>query len=57
VAVEAGRSMGWERYVGERGRIIALDRFGASGPFKILMDKFGFTPANVASVVRDMRRA
>jgi len=47
VAVEAGISQGWHRYVGDVGRIIALDRFGASAPSKILYEKFGFTPENV----------
>jgi transketolase len=47
VAVEAGRSMGWERYVGERGRIIALDRFGASGERRLGGPRHapGLTPA------------
>jgi transketolase len=47
VAIEAGISQGWHRYVGDEGRIIALDRFGASAPSKILYEKFGFTPENV----------
>ncbi len=47
VAIEAGISQGWHRYVGDVGRIIALDRFGASAPSKILYEKFGFTPENV----------
>lgn len=48
VAVEAGRSLGWHRYVGEKGRIVAIDRFGASAPNKVLMERFGFTPQRVA---------
>ncbi len=47
VAIEAGISQGWHRYVGDEGRIIALDRFGASAPSKILYEKFGFTSENV----------
>ena len=47
VAIEAGISQGWHRYVGDEGRIIALDRFGASAPIKILYEKFGLTPENV----------
>ena len=47
VAIEAGISQGWHRNVGDEGRIIALDRFGASAPSKILYEKFGFTPENV----------
>lgn len=55
VAIEAGVTLGWEKYVGENGRIIGLDQYGASAPFKVLAEKFGFTPANVIAVVRDMR--
>ena len=47
VTVEAGRSLGWERYAGERGRIIGLDRFGASAPGSVVLEKLGFTIANV----------
>jgi transketolase len=47
IAVEAGISMGWEQWVGSKGQIIALDRFGASAPYKTLLQEFGFTPENV----------
>ncbi|MCJ7686347.1 MAG: transketolase [Desulfobacteraceae bacterium] len=47
IAIEAGISQGWHRYVGDEGRIIALDRFGASAPSKILYEKFGFTSGHV----------
>ena len=48
VAVEAATSLGWERYVGDRGAIVGVDRFGASAPAEVLAEKFGFTPSNVA---------
>ncbi len=48
VAVEAGRSLGWERYVGDRGAIIGVDRFGFSAPFQMIYDHFGLTPAGIA---------
>ncbi|MBN1902657.1 transketolase [Candidatus Sumerlaeota bacterium] len=48
LAVEAGRSLGWERYVGEKGMIHGMDRFGASAPSKVLAEKFGFTPQTIA---------
>jgi len=54
LAVEAGVSFGWERYVGIEGRVIGLNRFGASAPFKVLAEKFGFTAANVTGVARAM---
>ena len=47
VAVEAGTSFGWERYVGRKGVMISRNDFGASAPFKILLEKFGFTVENV----------
>ena len=48
LAVEAASPFGWERYVGSEGRVIGLDRFGASAPYKVLAEKFGFTRENVA---------
>jgi transketolase len=47
IAVEAGVTLGWERYVGLHGRIIGLDRFGASAPAGILFKQFGFTVERV----------
>lgn len=47
VAVEAGVSIGWERYVGLQGDVIGMTRFGASAPGGENMEKFGFTAANV----------
>jgi transketolase len=43
VSIEAGTSMGWERYVGRRGLRIGIDRFGASAPAEDLFKRFGFT--------------
>jgi transketolase len=54
VAIEAGVSMGWERYIGPHGRTVCLDRFGASAPYKILGEKFGFTVDNVVEVARSL---
>jgi transketolase len=47
VAVEAGVTLGWDRYVGERGGIVGIDRYGASGPGAKVMAHFGFTPEHV----------
>ena len=49
VAVEAGCSFGWDRYVGADGTAVCLDRFGASAPIKDLAENFGFTAENVAA--------
>ncbi|MBE9155806.1 transketolase [Nodosilinea sp. LEGE 06152] len=49
LAVEAGITMGWCRYVGAEGDVIGVDRFGASAPGGLVMEKFGFTVENVVS--------
>jgi transketolase len=54
LAIEAGVSMGWERYVGAQGVVIGLDRFGASAPYQVLMEKFGFTVGNVVEKVKQL---
>jgi transketolase len=48
LAVEAGVSMGWSRYVGPKGDVVGIDRFGASAPYKVLMEHYGFTGPAVA---------
>ena len=48
LAIEAGVSHGWEKYVGTKGDVMGLDRFGASAPYKVLAEKFGFTAEAVA---------
>jgi transketolase len=52
LAVEAAASLTWWRYVGSDGRVLGLDRFGASGKASDLFSHFGFTPDNVAREVR-----
>lgn len=47
LAVEAGRTLGWERWVGEEGLVIGIDTFGASAPIAVVMEKYGFSVANV----------
>ena len=49
LAVEAGITMGWCRYVGAEGDVIGVDRFGASAPGGLVMEKFGFTVENVVN--------
>jgi transketolase len=48
VCVEAGASLGWDRFAGPRGAIVAIDRFGASAPGQTVLDHLGFTPRHVA---------
>jgi len=47
LAVEAGATLGWYKYVGEKGAVIGIDRFGASAPGKIVMEKLGLNVDNV----------
>lgn len=51
VAVEAGVTDGWRKYVGLDGRVVGLDRFGESAPAGVLFKHFGFTAENVAKAV------
>ncbi|MET8376316.1 transketolase [Streptomyces microflavus] len=53
VAVEAGIGLTWYRYVGDAGRIVSLEHFGASADAKVLFREFGFTAENVASAARE----
>ena len=54
VAVEAGVSFGWERYVGDGGVIVGIDHFGASAPAGVLFEQFGFTADNVYARARSL---
>ncbi len=49
IVIEAGRRTGWEKYIGEKGVAITIDKFGASAPEKILFEKYGFTIENVVN--------
>jgi transketolase len=50
LAVEAARPLGWERWGGSKGRILGINRFGASAPYKIIYEQFGLT---VSEIVRE----
>jgi transketolase len=54
LAVEAGATDGWWRYVGGRGTVLGLDRFGHSAPAKALFEHFGFTVAAVVAAARQL---
>ena len=54
VAVEQASALGWHRYVGDGGAIVAMHTFGASAPLKQLVEKFGFTPDAVADAAREV---
>jgi transketolase len=52
VAVEQASRLGWERYVGTTGDVVAMQTFGASAPLKQLQRKFGFTPERIVELAR-----
>jgi transketolase len=54
IAVEQGSALGWDRYVGPAGRVIAMETFGASAPLKELDRKFGFEPECVVAVAMEL---
>jgi transketolase len=56
VSVEQASSIGWDRYVGPNGRIIAMTTFGASAPLQALQKKFGFEPGLIAAAAEDVWR-
>jgi transketolase len=47
LAVELGVAQGWSRYIGERGDMLGIDRFGASAPAEVLLREYGFSVDNV----------
>ncbi|MCZ0754141.1 transketolase [Anoxybacillus sp. J5B_2022] len=52
LAIEMAASLGWERYTGDEGDILAIDRFGASAPGEKIMEEYGFTVDNVVQRVK-----
>ena len=51
-AVEAGVTLGWTRYTGREDRVLGINKFGASAPGGIVMERYGMTGANVAAMVK-----
>lgn len=49
-----GSSFGWERYVGDEGKILGINTFGASGNGDKLIEEFGFTVSNVVKMVEEL---
>jgi transketolase len=54
VAIEQASTFGWDRYVGQKGRVIGMSTFGASAPLKELQKKFGFEPDQVVAVAKEL---
>lgn len=56
LAIEAGTSQGWHRYVGDAGDVLSVDRYGASAPGATVMDKYGFNVDNVVALAQALLR-
>jgi len=56
LAVEAGSTQGWHRYVGDEGAILGIERFGASAPGEVVLREYGFTVDEVCRRARALRR-
>ena len=54
LAVEAGSPQGWHKYTGARGEVIGVDHFGASAPGSVVLEKYGFSVANVVAHARTL---
>ncbi len=54
LAIEAGSAFGWQRYVGDQGRVLGIDHFGESGPCNPLAEKLGFSVANVLKLAKEV---
>ena len=55
VAIEAGSTLGWWKYVGDRGRVIGIDQFGASADYQVLFKEFGITVDAIVSAAQSLR--
>lgn len=54
LAIEAGVALGWHKYVGDKGRVISIERFGASAPASVIAEKFGFTVETVTAAAAQL---
>ncbi|MHA1575795.1 MAG: transketolase [Candidatus Thorarchaeota archaeon] len=54
LAVEAGISQGWQRWLGQQGSMISIERFGASAPAEVLFEKFGFSVDNILARAKEL---
>ena len=54
VSIEAGATLGWERYIGDEGIALGIDRFGASSPYTRIYEELGLTPGHVAEAVNSL---
>ena len=57
IAIEQGSVLGWDRYVGPRGKVVGMHTFGASAPLKSLLQHFGFEPEKIVTLAKEMLKA
>ncbi|MCU5745587.1 transketolase [Staphylococcus sp. SQ8-PEA] len=53
ISIEMASSLGWHKYVGSKGKVIAIDTFGASAPGNLVVEKYGFTKENVLNEIQN----
>ena len=54
IAIEMAVGMGWEKWVGDEGEIISIEKFGASAPYKVIMENYGFSVEHVVEIARNI---
>jgi len=54
LVVEMGISMGWEKYAGDEGLILGIQKYGASAPYKTIMEQYGFSIANICQLAKQL---
>lgn len=54
LAIEAGVKQGWNKYVGDKGVVMGVEKFGSSAPYQVLFEKYGLTVENIVQNVKDM---
>ena len=54
LAVEAGISMGWQKYIGDKGAILGIDKYGASAPANEIFENYGFTVDNILNLINQI---
>lgn len=54
ISIEAGVKQGWEKYLGDNGEAISIEKFGASAPYEVLFKEYGFTSEAIVKKVKDV---
>jgi transketolase len=52
ISIEAGIKQGWEKYLGDYGEAVSIEKFGASAPAEVLFKEYGFTKENIVAAVK-----